>query len=79
MEQTAIQFFISRINERIENIEKFSDTDSITILTTLKVLRLDAISLLEVEKQQIINAVEWNYKSNMGQVYYDAMFGEATS
>ena len=27
------------------------------------------------EEKQIINAVEWNYKSNMGQVYYDATYG----
>ena len=27
-----------------------------------------------IEKQQIIDAVEWNYKSNMGEVYYNAMF-----
>ncbi len=29
---------------------------------------------LELEKQQIIDAVEWNYKSNMGEVYYKATF-----
>jgi heme oxygenase len=29
---------------------------------------------LEMEKQQIINAVEWNYKSNMGEVYYNAVY-----
>ena len=28
----------------------------------------------EIEKQQIIDAVEWNYKSNMGEVYYNATF-----
>jgi disulfide oxidoreductase YuzD len=27
-----------------------------------------------VEKQQIIDAVEWDYKSNMGEVYYDATY-----
>jgi len=27
------------------------------------------------EEKQIINAVEWNYKSNMGQVYYDVTYG----
>jgi hypothetical protein len=25
-------------------------------------------------KQEIINAVEWNYKSNMGEVYYLATY-----
>ena len=28
----------------------------------------------EIEKQQIIAAVEWNYKSNMGEVYYNALY-----
>lgn len=28
----------------------------------------------EMEKEQIINAVEWNYKSNMGEVYYKARY-----
>jgi len=28
----------------------------------------------EMEKQQIIDAVEWNYKSNMGEVYYKSTF-----
>jgi hypothetical protein len=27
-----------------------------------------------MEKQQIIAAVEWNYKSNMGEVYYNAVY-----
>jgi hypothetical protein len=29
----------------------------------------------ELEKQQIVNAVEWDYKSNMGEVYYESMYG----
>lgn len=28
----------------------------------------------EKHKQEIINAVEWNYKSNMGEVYYLATY-----
>ena len=28
----------------------------------------------EIHKQEIINAVEWNYKSNMGEVYYLATY-----
>lgn len=31
---------------------------------------------LEPEKQQIIDAVEWDYKSNMGEVYYNAKYGK---
>ena len=34
----------------------------------------DYYQFLELEKQQIIDAVEWNYKSNMGEVYYKATF-----
>jgi hypothetical protein len=30
----------------------------------------------EMEKQDIIDAVEWNYKSNMGEVYYKATFNK---
>jgi len=34
----------------------------------------EIIQALEMEKQQIIAAVEWNYKSNMGEVYYNAVY-----
>jgi hypothetical protein len=34
----------------------------------------DYYKFFELEKQQIIDAVEWNYKSNMGEVYYNATF-----
>jgi hypothetical protein len=33
---------------------------------------------IELEKQQIIAAVEWNYKSNMGEVYYNAVYKNET-
>lgn len=29
---------------------------------------------LEQERIQIIDAVEWNYKSNMGEVYYNSKY-----
>jgi hypothetical protein len=32
----------------------------------------------EMEKQQIKDAVEWNYKSNMGEVYYNAVYKNKT-
>ena len=38
--------------------------------------RLEFKKALQEEKQQIINAVEWNYKSNMGEVYYNATYSE---
>ena len=34
---------------------------------------------LEKEKKQIVDAVEWNYKSNMGEVYYNAMYSNDVS
>ena len=34
----------------------------------------DYYKFFELEKKQIIDAVEWNYKSNMGEVYYNATF-----
>ena len=34
----------------------------------------DYYKFFEMEKKQIIDAVEWNYKSNMGEVYYKATF-----
>jgi hypothetical protein len=30
----------------------------------------------QMEREQIIYAVEWNYKSNMGEVYYQARYGK---
>ena len=38
-------------------------------------LESDMAMWLNKEKQQIINAVEWDYKSNMGEVYYESMYG----
>ena len=34
---------------------------------------------LEKEKKQIVDAVEWNYKSNMGEVYYNALYSNDVS
>lgn len=31
---------------------------------------------MEKAKQEIIQAVEWNYKSNMGEVYYNAKYAQ---
>jgi hypothetical protein len=30
----------------------------------------------EMEKKHIIEAIEWNYKSNIGLVYYKARYGK---
>ena len=41
----------------------------------INTIQLLLAKLLPIEEKQIIDAVEWNYKSNMGQVYYDAVYG----
>ena len=45
-------------------------------LDTPKMIEDKIESLLKVEREQIVDAVEWNYKSNMGEVYYKASYGE---
>ncbi len=62
MKQTAVEFLIQQIVNRI---------NSNSISRPLNEIYEQA---LEMEKQQIIAAVEWNYKSNMGEVYYNAVY-----
>lgn len=52
----------------LEKIERMPEEN---IKNYLKIL---GILYLESEKKQIIDAVEWNYKSNMGEVYYKATY-----
>ena len=58
---TAIKFLIDEISCRFVISEE---------------IRIAMYKAIEMEKQQIINAVEWNYKSNMGEVYYNATYSE---
>ncbi len=62
MEVTAVQQLINNLREECK---AFSAENELYFNT-----------LLELEKQQIIDAVEWNYKSNMGEVYYNAKYGK---
>ncbi len=62
MEVTALQQLINNLREECK---AFSAENELYFNT-----------LLELEKQQIIDAVEWNYKSNMGEVYYNAKYGK---
>ena len=44
-------------------------------LDTPQMIEAKIQSLLKIEKKHIVKAVEWNYKSNMGEVYYKAVYG----
>ena len=59
MKQTAVEWLISKLPMVNDN-----DPYLAHLIEQAK----------ELEKQQIIDAVQWNYKSNMGEVYYKATF-----
>jgi hypothetical protein len=59
MKQTAVEWLFLMINNPNKD-QKFANK----LLDKAK----------EMEKQQIIDAVEWDYKSNMGEVYYNATY-----
>ena len=60
MKQTAVEWLINQLTDNgIEYLDLAYE-----IIEQAK----------EMEKQQIIAAVEWNYKSNMGEVYYNALY-----
>ena len=59
MKTTAVEWLIGELEDNGINLDLASE-----LIEQAK----------EMEKQQIIDAVEWNYKSNMGEVYYNATF-----
>ena len=59
--QTAVEFLKEQLNK-------------ILIDNQIQQTRHLFEQTLELEKKQIIAAVEWNYKSNMGEVYYNAVY-----
>lgn len=63
--QTAIDFLIEHIK-----LDAMYEAKSIDEWKNV------FIKAKAIEKEQIINAVEWNYKSNMGEVYYNARYGK---
>jgi hypothetical protein len=66
--QTAIEWLVQQIETgKIEIV--YSDK-----IHSIRCLPEFVKAALEMEKQQIIEAVEWNYKSNMGEVYYNAVY-----
>ena len=58
---TAVEFLINEIDMQYPHIN-------------IRWKQIMIEQALEIEKQQIIKAVEWNYKSNMGEVYYNAVY-----
>jgi len=55
-------------------IKWLDEFDNSPIKPTYANMREKAWQLLTIERQQIVDAVEWNYKSNMGEVYYNSTF-----
>jgi hypothetical protein len=61
MKQTAVEWLLNEIDMQYPHIN-------------IRWKQIMIQQALEMEKQQIIAAVEWNYKSNMGEVYYNAVY-----
>jgi|LakMenEpi03Aug12_release.lakeMendotaPanAssembly.Ray.scaffolds.fasta_scaffold578552_2 hypothetical protein len=66
MSQTAVEWLLKYLIER--DLIKKDDYIKIFFVNS------SFEQALEMEKQQIIDAVEWDYKSNMGEVYYNATY-----
>lgn len=66
-EQTAIQKALSILDEE----EKHSSFEIST-----ETMRIHLQELLMLKQKQIVEAVEWNYKSNMGEIYYKSKFNQ---
>jgi hypothetical protein len=70
--QTAVEWLVQQIETgKIEIV--YSDK-----IHSIRCLPEVVKAAIEMEKQQIIEAVEWNYKSNMGEVYYNAVYKNKT-
>jgi hypothetical protein len=65
--KTAMQELFSQLETEYPNLFNTHSVDGRNFINNYH-------KFLELEKQQIIDAVEWNYKSNMGEVYYKATF-----
>ena len=72
MKQTAVEWLIKELKEK-EYLGTFCTADAWE--REEQQMRLIIQQAKAMEKQQIINAVEWDYKSNMGEVYYESMYG----
>jgi len=82
MKETAVEWLIKVIDEQQKSyIDLAKKNKSLkkgvdAILTATTLLKMKCKQALEMEKQQIIEAVEWDYKSNMGEVYYKGRFNK---
>ena len=68
MEVTAVKYLVKEFSDILGKIN-LSGMQELLLMDAIKQAKLK-------EKQQIIDAVEWNYKSNMGEVYYNAKYGK---
>jgi hypothetical protein len=68
-QKTAVQTLEQRIKE-MDIIPSDKNELLISRSDLAKIINLAK----KQEERQIVEAVEWNYKSNMGQVYYDATY-----
>jgi hypothetical protein len=78
---TAVEFLIQQTSDMTihkthlnDTISEWQDGYNVALEDVNKLLN----KAIEMEKQQIIAAVEWNYKSNMGEVYYNAVYKNKT-
>ena len=69
-QKTAIQ----TLEQRIKEMDIIPSDKNELLISRSDLAKLINLAKKQEEKQ-IMNAVEWNYKSNMGQVYYDATYG----
>ena len=69
-QKTAIQ----TLEQRIKEMDIIPSDKNELLISRSDLAKLINLAKKQEEKQ-IINAVERNYKSNMGQVYYDATYG----
>lgn len=52
-------------------------SDKTEVLISKSDLRKLLFVAKQMEKKQIISAVEWNYKSNCGEVYFNATYRDS--
>lgn len=71
MEQLATILLVTELNRRLDIIN--SETTDLRE-QMINDLTKDLEQFYEIEKLNIIDAVEWNYKSNMGEVYLKSKF-----
>jgi hypothetical protein len=69
-QKTAVQ----TLEQRIKEMDIIPSDKNELLISRSDLAKLINLAKKQ-EERQIVEAVEWNYKSNMGQVYYDATYG----